>query len=106
MTKVRTHITISDREDKLVHEYMDKYNCRYSQAVSQLIEIGSSNYLMEKTIDKNNALLDKIYSKTCYSTSLLEQIYSDFGFDELSNKNDNKALNKFKAKFNKYNYDD
>ena len=57
-------------------------------------------------LDKNNALLDKLYSKSYYSTQLLEQFYSDLEIYRLTNPNDNKALNKFKKKFSKYDYDD
>ena len=106
MNNIRTHISISEKADNLVHTYMEKNNCKYSQAVSQLIEIGSNKITIEKVIRTNNSLLDKIYTKTYYITSLLEQVYSDFQWDDLTNPNNSKALNKFKTKFNKYKYDD
>ena len=59
-----------------------------------------------KTIDRNNSLLDRIYSKSCYIVALLEQIYSDFEWDKITNPKESKALNKFKSKMNKYELED
>ena len=106
MKKIRTHISIPLDTDILVHRYMDNYGCKYSQAVERLIEIGSKNILLEKVVDRNNSFLDKIYSKIYYSTALLEQFYTNFEFEDTPSPYDDKALKRFKNKFNKYNIDD
>ena len=78
----------------------------YSEAVSQLVSLGLNNMNLVKTIERNNSLLDRIYSKSCYIVALLEQIYSDFEWDKINNPKESKALNKFKSKMNKYKLED
>ena len=59
-----------------------------------------------KTIDRNNSLLDRIYSKSYYIVAILEQIYSDFEWDKITNPIVSKALKIFKSKMNKYKLED
>ena len=100
-----THITLPDKIDNIVREYSIKYNIKYSQAVARLIETGITNTELNKSVNVNNALMDKMYYKLKYTTSLLEQIYSDLDFNELTNTKTSIPLNKFKNKYNKDNYD-
>ena len=106
MIKIKKHISIPKDTDIIVLEYARKCNISFSEAVVQLVSSGINNLEMVKVFEKNNALLDKLYSKSYYSTALLEQIYSDFEWDKVTNPNESKALNKFKSKFSKYKYDD
>ncbi len=106
MVKIKKHISIPKDIDIIVLDYARKCNVSFSEAVVQLVSSGINNLEMSKAFEKNNALLDKLYSKAYYSTALLEQIYSDFEWDKVTNPNESKALNKFKSKFSKYKYDD
>lgn len=106
MVKIKKHISIPSDIDIMVLDYARKCNISFSEAVVQLVSSGINNLEMAKAFEKNNALLDKLYSKSYYSTALLEQIYSDFEWDKVTNPNESKALNKFKSKFSKYKYDD
>lgn len=106
MTKIKKHISIPSDIDIMILDYARKCNISFSEAVVQLVSSGINNLEMAKTFEKNNALLDKLYSKSYYFTALLEQIYSDFEWDKVTNPNESKALNKFKSKFSKYKYDD
>ena len=106
MQKRRTHISIPYDIDDDIKQYACRHGISYSEAVFQLVSLGLDNIETTKAINKNNALLDKIYSKAFYSTALLEQIYSDFEWDKITNPKYSKALNKFKEKFNKYTFDD
>ena len=106
MVKIKKHISIPKDIDIIVLDYARKCNISFSEAVVQLVSSGINNLEMAKAFEKNNALLDKLYSKSYYSTALLEQIYSDFEWDKVTNPNESKALNKFKSKFSKYKYDD
>lgn len=106
MTKIKKHISIPSDIDIIILNYARKCNISFSEAVIQLVSSGINNLEMAKVFEKNNALLDKLYSKSYYSTALLEQIYSDFEWDKVTNPNESKALNKFKSKFSKYKYDD
>ena len=106
MVKIKKHISIPSDIDIMILDYSRKCNISFSEAVVQLVSSGVNNLEMAKAFEKNNALLDKLYSKSYYSTALLEQIYSDFEWDKVTNPNESKALNKFKSKFSKYKYDD
>lgn len=106
MVKIKKHISIPSDIDIMILDYSRKCNISFSEAVVQLVSSGINNLEMAKAFEKNNALLDKLYSKSYYSTALLEQIYSDFEWDKVTNPNESKALNKFKSKFSKYKYDD
>ena len=106
MVKIKKHISIPKDIDIIVLDYARKCNISFSEAVVQLVSSGINNLEMAKAFEKNNALLDKLYSKSYYSTALLEQIYSDFEWDKVTNPSESKALNKFKSKFSKYKYDD
>ena len=106
MVKIKKHISIPSDIDIMILDYSRKCNISFSEAVVQLVSSGINNLEMAKAFEKNNALLDKLYSKSYYSTALLEQIYSDFEWDKVTNPSESKALNKFKSKFSKYKYDD
>lgn len=106
MVKIKKHISIPSDIDIMILDHARKCNISFSEAVVQLVSSGINNLEMAKAFEKNNALLDKLYSKSYYSTALLEQIYSDFEWDKVTNPNESKALNKFKSKFSKYKYDD
>ena len=106
MVKIKKHISIPSDIDIMILDYARKCNISFSESVVQLVSSGINNLEMAKAFEKNNALLDKLYSKSYYSTALLEQIYSDFEWDKVTNPNESKALNKFKSKFSKYKYED
>ena len=106
MIKIKKHISIPSDIDIMILDYARKCNISFSEAIVQLVSSGINNQEMAKEFEKNNALLDKLYSKAYYFTALLEQIYSDFEWDKVTNPNESKALNKFKSKFSKYKYDD
>lgn len=99
---VRTHITIPESTNCIVKSYCESNNLKYSQSVTKLIELGVNNIEVNKAININNILMDKINHKLNYTIQLLEQFYSDIEIECLTNPNNNKALQKFKNKFNKF----
>ena len=101
----RTHISIPENIHNLINDYAIKNGINYSQAVTKLIESGINNIELSRSINSYSGLLDRIFSKLCYNTKLLEQFYSDMEIDDTTNPNKNKGLEKFKAKFNKSNYE-
>jgi hypothetical protein len=97
----RTHITIPDSTNPKVKSYCESNNLKYSQSVTKLIKLGFNNIELNKSITKNNIFMDKINHKLNYTIQLLKQFYSDIEIEHLTNPNNNKALQKFKNKFNK-----
>ena len=106
MNKRRTHVSIAFDIDDQIQEYSNLKKISYSEAVSQLVSLGLNNMNLVKTVDRTTYLLDRIYSKNCYIVALLEQIYSDFEWDKITNPKESKALNKFKSKLSQYKLDD
>lgn len=102
MNKRRTHITIALDIDNKIKEYAEVRKISYSEAISQIVTLGFGNTDMMKKTDQMNSLLDRIYSKLCYTVALLEQSYSDFDWDKISDPEESKALNQFKANLSKY----
>ena len=105
MNKRRAHISVALDIDNTTQQYSQARKISYSEAISQLVSLGINNMNLLKTIENHNALLDRIYSKLCYTVALLEQCYSDFDWDKISVPEESKALNQFKAKLNKYKFD-
>ena len=97
----RTHISIPEEIDFKINNYANKVGLKYSQAVSKLVEIGLSNIELTESINSYVGILDRVFSKLCYNTALLEQFYSDLEIDTLTNPNNNLALKKFRNKINK-----
>lgn len=106
MNKRRTYVSIAYDIDNQFQEYSNLKKISYSEAVSQLVSLRLNNMNLVKTIDRTNSLLDRINSKSCYNVALLEQIYSNFEWDKITNPKESKALNKFKSKLSKYKLDD
>ena len=102
----RKHIYIPEDISLKIQEYADKSGIKYSQAVAKLVEYGLSNLEISRSINSYVGVMDRIYSKLCYNSSLLEQFYSDMEIEKLSNPNHNTALQKFRNKHSKYSIDD
>ena len=83
MIKIKKHISIPSDIDIMILDYARKCNISFSEAIVQLVSSGINNQEMAKEFEKNNALLDKLYSKAYYFTALLEQMYSDFEWEKL-----------------------
>lgn len=98
----RTHISISENIYNEISKYAIRNGINYSQAVAKLVEAGIE---LNRAINSYSGLLDRIFSKLSYNTSLLEQFYSDMEFEDITNPKNNKALEKFKNTFNKSNYE-
>lgn len=92
----RKHIYIPEDISLKIQEYADKSRIKYSKAVAKLVEYGLSNLEISKSINSYVSIIDRMFSKLCYNTSLLEQFYSDMEIDKLSNPNNNPALEKFR----------
>lgn len=106
MNKRRTYVSIAYDIDDQIQEYSNLKKISYSESVSQLVSLELNNMNLVKTIDRTNSLLNRIYSKSCHNVAILEQIYSDFEWDKITNPKESKALNKFKSKLSKYKLDD
>ena len=77
---VRTHITIPDSTNCIVKSYCESNNLKYSQSVTKLIELEVNNIEVNKAININNILMDKINHKLNYTI----QGVMDFGFTRCS----------------------
>lgn len=100
------HVKLSSELIYQVEEYMKKNDLNFSQAIRTILEVGLNNINLTKSLNLNNSLLDKIYSRQAYTVELIEQFYTDMEIEKVLNPNNNKALQKFKSSRNKdINYD-
>ena len=100
------HIYFSAEDILKIKSYSRKKNMTFTSAVRELIKLSLDN----EDILERISLLDKDIKKCYYSLNnivmLLEQLYSDMNFDNITNPKQSKQLNKFKKKLNLRRYDD
>ena len=101
-----SHPYITKDITRKIEEYSKKTGLNFSQSARKLIEIGLSATEENQMLKRNNALLEKIFSRQLYLRDLIEQFYSDMEIEKLSNPRNNKALQKFKTSKDTLKYDE
>lgn len=92
------HIYFSLEETLKIKEYAKRKKFSFTVAVRELVKISLDNEevlnkmdKLDKHMKKYNVVLNNIYM-------LLEQLYSDLDFENITNPKKSKALNNFKCK--------
>lgn len=95
---VEKHIRMSLEDSLKVSDYAIDRNISINKALNELIKEGLNKNETVKFMNKLYKQINKIYFNQEYSIKLLEQMYSDFEFDSLSNPKLSDTLNLFKYK--------
>ena len=95
---VEKHIRMSLEDSLQVKDYAIDRNISINKALNELIKEGLNKNETVKFMNKLYKQINKIYFNQEYSIKLLEQMYSDFEFDSLSNPKLSDTLNLFKYK--------
>lgn len=95
---VEKHIRMSLEASLKVRDYAIDRNISINKALNELIKEGLNKNETVKFMNKLYKQINKIYFNQEYSIKLLEQMYSDFEFDSLSNPKLSDTLNLFKYK--------
>lgn len=95
---VEKHIRMSLEDSLKVKDYAIDRNISINKALNELIKEGLNKNETVKFMNKLYKQINKIYFNQEYSIKLLEQMYSDFEFDNLSNPKLSDTLNLFKYK--------
>lgn len=95
---VEKHIRMSLEDSLKVRDYAIDRNISINKALNELIKEGLNKNETVKFMNKFYKQINKIYFNQEYSIKLLEQMYSDFEFDNLSNPKLSDTLNLFKYK--------
>jgi len=95
---VEKHIRMSLEDSLKVRDYAIDRNISINKALNELIKEGLNKNETVKFMNKLYKQINKIYFNQEYSIKLLEQMYSDFEFDNLSNPKLSDTLNLFKYK--------
>lgn len=98
MTKIDKHIYFTNEEYVLINNYCKDKKVSFSKAISQMIE-KANRY--DTFLDKLNSIENEskfIAKKLNVLYSLLEQMYSDFDFSNVTDITKSKALKEFKDK--------
>lgn len=100
------HVRFTKNDSKSINLYALENSMSYAEAVRDLINIGINEVKRIEKENKTDKLMIKIVSEIEYLIKLLEQLYSDFGFDELTTPNLCETLNLFKYKCRRNMMDD
>lgn len=95
---VEKHIRMSLEDSLKVRDYAIDRNISINKALNELIKEGLNKNETVNYMNKLYKQINKIYFNQEYSIKLLEQMYSDFEFDSLSNPKLSDTLNLFKYK--------
>ena len=95
---VEKHIRMSLKDYLKVRDYAIDRNISINKALNELIKEGLNKNETVNFMNKLYKQINKIYFNQEYSIKLLEQMYSDFEFDSLSNPKLSDTLNLFKYK--------
>ena len=95
---VEKHIRMSLEDSLKVKDYAIDRNISINKALNELLKEGLNKNETVKFMNKLYKQINKIYFNQEYSIKLLEQMYSDFEFDSLSNPKLSDTLNLFKYK--------
>ena len=95
---VEKHIRMNLEDSLQVKDYAIDRNISINKALNELIKEGLNKNETVKFMNKLYKQINKIYFNQEYSIKLLEQMYSDFEFDSLSNPKLSDTLNLFKYK--------
>ncbi len=95
---VEKHIRMSLEDSLKVRDYAIDRNISINKALNELIKEGLNKNETVNFMNKLYKQINKIYFNQEYSIKLLEQMYSDFEFDSLSNPKLSDTLNLFKYK--------
>lgn len=103
---VEKHIRFNNNDSRCIELYAIENGMTYNEAVRDLVKLGiSESKRLERTIRTEKTIV-KIASELDYLIKLLEQLYSDFGIDELTTPSLCDSLNLFKYKYRKNIMDD
>ena len=97
--KIDKHIYFTNEEYARILDYKDKNKLSFSEAVCSLsISALNGSDILDR-INKLENAINYISRKLIYTTSLLEQMYSDLDFDNaITDPKNSKSLNEFHKK--------
>lgn len=99
--KVERHIYLDEEYYALVMNYCNKNGVTFSKAINEIIE--KANFYDEFLVRLNSIQNDNkfILKKLNILYFLVEQMYSDFDFTNITDVTKSKALKEFKNKLNR-----
>ncbi len=100
------HIYFTKEEYKSVYTYAKENKLSYSRATCNLVMIALNNISLLEKLDSLSKDLKYVGGKVRTSHLLLEQIYSNFDFENIINPKDSKQLKQFNSKLKGNNIND
>ncbi len=101
MTKIDKHIYLTNEQYVLINNYCRDKNITFSKAISEMIEKAFvyDNYINKlDSIQNDNKFIARKLSALYF---LVEQMYSDFDFSNITDVTKSKALKEFNNKLRK-----
>lgn len=94
------HIRFTLEDTLKVKDYASKNKLSFNEAVRRLTSIALEQLKEEESINMLEKKIDKITYVNYDILSLLEQLYSDLDFENITNPKNSKPLKEFKKKRN------
>lgn len=93
---VRGSINIDDSIEKEIRNYMRKNQIKIkAKAINEILELFFENEIVFQNVKDLDKKIDKILSTLYLTKKLNEQIYSNLGFRENGNPQEDKLLKEF-----------
>lgn len=92
---IKRHIYFDNDTLNILYKYQSQNNISFSQAIRDLIFIGTKNISIDKEIIELKEREEKIINVNYLQLDLIKQLYSDLEIQNITNPNKNKALQNF-----------
>lgn len=100
------HIYFSDEEVKRINDYSNKNKITFTKATCRLIDIALDNIEVMERLDTLQKNMEYLTSNTKFIFLLLQQLYSDLDFENITDPKKSKSVIEFMKKLKGYNFDD
>ena len=104
--KIDRHVYFSDDTIKKIELYQKKNNMRFSTAVCKLVDVALENVDVNEQLDGLKKDISYLTSNNRYIFLLLQQLYSDLDFENITNPKKSKPVNEFMKKLKGNNFND
>ena len=104
--KIDKHIYFTKGEVNRIDEYCEARNLKFSPAVCGLIDFSLNNIDLIERLEKFQKDLSYLISNNRYIFLLLQQLYSDLEFENITDPKKSKSVNEFMKKIKGSNFND
>ena len=106
MKKIDKHIYFTNEEVAKINDYCKKNKLKFSTAVCKLTHIALENENINEKINHLQNDISYLISNNRYVFLLLQQLYSDLDFENITDPKKSKSVSEFMKKLKGSNFND